>query len=107
MPTQEVEHIQKGDSGTVLYLVVWDEDDDPVNISTATTLQIKIKQPVSGDVDVHDATIHDGPAGIMKYTLLAADTDEVGLCTAQGYVVTPTWTGHTNLGYYYVEDNLS
>ena len=105
---QEVDRIQKGDSGTELWLYVVDEDGDPVPITGATTLTIKIKQPVSGDVDTHTASIQDGPGGIMMYELQGTDTDEAGLCQAQGYcVLADGWTGHTSIETYFVEDNLS
>ena len=107
MTIQEVEHIQKGDAGTVLFLVVLDENGSPVNLATATVLKIYIKQPVSLEVDEHVASVYDAPNGIMSYTLTATDDDEAGLCAVQGYVESPTWTGRTSIEYYYVEDNLA
>jgi hypothetical protein len=106
MPDQEVEHIQKNDIGTVIYMVVVDEDDDPVNITTAYLLEMKFKKPVTGTVILRDAIVHDGSGGVMKYTLISGDADEVGLVEAQGYVEMPGWQGHTSVEYFYVDDNL-
>lgn len=108
MPTSEVERLQKLDTGTVLYMEIQDEDGAAVDLSTATKQVIKVKKPVSGITDLHFATIHDAPGGIIKYTLVDDDLEESdSLYEAQAYIESPTWSGHSSIKTFYVDDNLA
>lgn len=107
MVQQEVEHLQKLDQGTVLYLEIKDEDGDAVNLSTATKQIIKVFKPASGVTDMHFATIHDAPGGIIKHTLVDDDLEEPdSLYEAQAYIESPLWSGHSTTKFFYVDDNL-
>lgn len=106
MPSLEVEHLQKNDIGTILYMEVTDEDGAVVNISTATLLKMAIRKPASETVAILTAIPHDAPNGIMKYILVSGDIDEIGLYQIQGFIEMPAWQGRTDTQYFYVEDNL-
>jgi hypothetical protein len=106
MPISEVDHIQKNDTKTVIYMEVVDQDEQAVDISAATTLEMYFLQPVSNTIDIHTATIENGPLGIMKYQLVLGDVDESGLIEAQGWIDCPTFTGFTERTTFYVDPNI-
>lgn len=98
--------VQLNDSLTVFKVRVT-ENGVPVDISTATLMNIKFRKPGSSTTVVQVASFFtDGTDGYMKYAVQAGDIDQVGLWRLQGYVEMPTWKGHTRIGEFEVEENL-
>jgi hypothetical protein len=96
-----------GDVGLVFKATVKDENEAVVDISSATTLQIKLGDPF-GTMTAKTASLYsDGTDGILKYATVAGDLAYAGRWMAQGYVVTPTRTFHTSKKIFEVEGNLT
>lgn len=106
MTIYEVDHLQKNDVGTYIFLNIEDENGDAVNISAAEALEMYFDKPVTGTVATHLGSVYDGPGGIMSYQLDWGDIDEPGLYEVQGYAKTSTWEGNTTKGQFFVEDTL-
>lgn len=98
--------IHEDDIGTAFTITVQD-DTTVVNISAATTKQIKFKKP-SGTVVTKDGVfVTDGTDGQLRHTTVADDLDEAGKWYIQVYLVLTNWTGHSDWGSFMVFDNLS
>jgi len=94
-----------GDTGTIIRLTV-KEGTEIVDISGATTMQIKLQRK-SKVVSVHDAEWYtDGTDGIMQITSGSDMIDEKGKWLAQGYIEIPGWQGHTSKVQVEVDDNV-
>jgi len=79
-----------GDVGTIIEV---DMDED---LTAYTTLKLKVKKKLSGDVEEWDCTQKAGVGNenIMTYTIVADDFDTSGKYVCQPYGVRPTWSGH-------------
>jgi len=75
-----------------------------VNISTATTRQIKYEKP-SGTTGYWTAA-QESTTSISYTTTAATDLDEDGNWKLQAYIVTPTWTEHGNITRMRVKETL-
>ena len=76
------------------------------DISTATTLQIKLKKP---DLSVVTKTAQfstTGSDGKMKYQCTTSDIDQQEDWKIQGFVDMPGYTGHTKEGDFHVDPAL-
>lgn len=90
-----VEEVQLNDVGTIIEITVIEENNSIVDLSSATTKQIKILKP-SGAIITEDADfVTNGTDGKLKYTIQAGDLNEIGLHRVQAYLVLAYWTGHT------------
>jgi hypothetical protein len=103
MPANE---IHKSDIGTVFKVTIKDSA-DVVNVSTATTKQIILKNP-SGTKLTKDASFFtDGSDGIITYTTISGDLSEEGMWKLQGYIVlTGGNTFYTDISTFKVYRNL-
>lgn len=87
-----------GDYGTALRLTV-SEDGTAVDVSAATTKQIKLRTPEGRVLTKTASFVTDGSDGAMQYTLQQGDLDAPGLWRWQGYLAgVGGWTGHTSEG---------
>ena len=102
-----------GDIGTDLRFKILDEsfgaaDGAIVDVSSATTIQIKFRKPDGEVVTVTGALVTDGTDGLIKYTTVAASfLDEAGPWSAQVRVVLGSGDWHTAHGAFTVEANLA
>jgi hypothetical protein len=87
--------LQQNDVGTRITLTL-KEDGDIVNISSASTKQIKVKKPSGETVTRTGSFTTDGTDGKLFCTIQASDLDEIGKYTARMYLVLGTWTGHSS-----------
>lgn len=77
--------IHKGDIGTQFKVTIKDGT-SAVNISSATTKQLRLKKP-SGVILTKNASFFtDGSDGIVTYTSVSGDLDTVGTWFIQGFV---------------------
>jgi len=86
MPRRE--EIHKDDIGTVLKLTVKD-DTVVVDISTATTKQFVFEKPGGSTLTVTAEFDSDGVDGILVYTTVSGNLDEIGNWKVQARVVLP------------------
>ena len=88
------------------FTITIQDDTTVVNISSATTRQIKFKKP-SGTVVTKTASfVTDGTDGKLSYVTIADDLDEAGKWYLQVYLVITGWTGHSDQGDFVVYSNL-
>lgn len=79
--------------------------DVPVDISTATLSQIKMKPPV-GDTKIFTAIVIDAPNGVIRYITEAVDLDELKGWKIQGRVEMPTGKWGSVVDSFTVHENL-
>jgi hypothetical protein len=97
--------IHVGDTGTQLIVTVYD-DGVIVDISTASTIQILLKNP-SGVTSTHNASLFtDGEDGVMYYASAPGDFSEPGVYKIQGKVVLSGGTYFTSISNFRVHCNL-
>lgn len=93
--------VHVGDVGTVLVVVVTDQDGAVVNISGASALTIYLTKPRVGSaapvVLTKTASLDtDGTDGAMKYTTVSGDLSVKGEWKISGYVAgAGGWSGST------------
>lgn len=97
--------IHEDDIGTKLLATIID-DNEVVNISSASSLTLLIKKP-NGSILTRPATLEtDGTDGKMYYITVAGDLDEAGIYKIQGLVVLPNGSFYTSIVTFKVHCNL-
>lgn len=97
--------IHVDDVGT-RFLITIKEDDQVVDISTATVLGIFIKKPDDVVMSRTGTLNTDGTDGQMYYDISAGDLDEAGLYKLQGRASIGTSTYYTNIYNFQVHCNI-
>ena len=100
------DNIQVGAIGLIITLTIT-EDDVAVNISSATTKQIKIRKPDGTVMAKTAAFTTNGSDGKVTYTTIAGDIDLVGEYKAQAYVVMTGFMGHSTIVTFDAKRNVS
>lgn len=97
--------IHQNDIGTVFRCTIYDNT-TLVDISGATTKQLIFKKP-SGDKLTKSASFYtDGTDGILTYTTVSGDLDEIGTWKLQGYVVLASGSWKSDIHTFTVHRNL-
>lgn len=95
-----------GDVGTVFRARILDENDDVVDIGTASTLEMRFRKP-GGTVVTKTASLEgDGSAGYMRYVSVAEDIDEDGAWRSQGHVAFPGNLNYSSSIYKFTVDPI-
>lgn len=97
--------IQHNDIGTVIVIVMTDEDDVAIDISSATTKQVWIERSDQSVVKQTAAFVSDGSDGQLTYTVVADDLTPAGRAKVQGYVVMPSGTWHSKPSHVHINRN--
>jgi hypothetical protein len=98
--------IHLGDIGTVFEVTLKDGD-AIVDVSTATAKTIYFLKPNGTTLVAKSADFKsDGSDGIIQYTTVANDLDELGKWKIQARVILPTGTWSSDLDTFKVHDNL-
>lgn len=98
--------LRVGDIGTVIELTVKDGG-SAVNISAATTKQIKFRKPNGTTVTKTAVFTTDGTDGKIKYTTVADDLDTAGIWRAEAYLAgVGGWTGKSDFVEFRVQATL-
>lgn len=106
-PSDEItQFCQNGDVGLVLVIQFLDQNNLPINLSTATELKIQLGQPDGTGVEFDATLFTDGTDGKIKYTTVADDIDQSGLCTIQASA-NITGAKHTRTGKLRVYPNVA
>ena len=105
MSSKEI-HI--GSIGHIFDLTIYDENDNIVDISSATTTKNIIFCKTDGTIVVKNASFKtDGTDGIMSYTTVSGDIDQSGMWKIQGYVVLATGSWYTDIKNINIFKNLT
>jgi hypothetical protein len=78
--------IHKADIGTKFELSIVDSDDTTIDVSSATVKYIYFKKPDGTKIRRTASFNTDGSDGIITYTTILADIDQIGEWQVQGYV---------------------
>ena len=90
-----------------LRIPIKDENGNALDVSAASTLQIKFQKPSAANV-TKTATVVPGDSTAIEYQFLAAELDEAGLWQAQPVITgLADWTGHGEVVTFTVDANLS
>lgn len=89
-------YVHNGDVGTVFRLSIVDTAGTAIDVSTATVKYINFQDPSGVKTQKTAAFYTDGSDGIIQYTTVDGDIDEVGTWMIQGYV-------ETSLGKFWTE----
>lgn len=101
-----LEEIHKGDIGTVLEVTL-KNGASIVDISGATTKEIKLKKPITGTVLTKPGIFTtDGTDGKIRYITISGDLDEIGVWQVQAHVVLSTGDWHSDIKNMSVFDNV-
>lgn len=97
--------VHLGDVGTLLRVTIT-ENGTAVDISAATTKQIKF-QKKNRETFVRDASFYtDGSDGMITYTFQAGELDVKGVWTIQAYVELPNGKWHSTKEEFTVDPNI-
>lgn len=102
MPAQ----IHVGDIGTAFRVTVYDENDDVVNISGATTKALLFTKPTNVTVTQDASLVSNGVSGVMQYTSVSGDLDIAGIWKIQGHIIVNSYDLYTDISSFRVYDNL-
>lgn len=97
--------IHKGDIGTAFQVTLKDGS-TTLDLSTATTKQLKFKKPAGTIVTKTASFITDGTDGAIEYVTVDGDLDEAGNWNIQAYIVIGSTAFHSDLGDFIVYPNL-
>ena len=98
--------IRVGDIGTVFRLTIVDEVEDPVNISAATTTDIKFQKPDKTSVVQTASFTTDGVDGDIQYVTVLDDLDISGKWKIQAHIITPVGEWRSEIETFWVQENL-
>ena len=97
--------IHVGDVGTRFLMVIQDEN-KIVDISTATTKTIYLGKPDGSKLTKTAQFVNNGADGQIYYTSIAGDLDVAGSWSIQGAVAMPSGTWHSDITKFMVYANL-
>lgn len=100
-----ISDIHVGDIGTA-FRVTLTEDGVPVDISTATLINLILSKPDESIATKTAVLYTDGTDGIIEYRTVSGDLDQAGKWKAQVYVELFGWSGHSAAFSFRVIDNL-
>jgi hypothetical protein len=104
--SQGYQSCQRGDVGIALIVDVVDQDCNPVDIRTATSLQIALGYP-SGETSSFEAVfLTDGSDGKMVYYTEEGDLNEAGEYIIQGIVTMGGAEKSTKRSTFLARDNV-
>ena len=98
--------IRVGDIGTVFRLTIVNELEETINISAATTTEIRFEKPDKSTVDKAAAFATDGSDGEIEYVTISGDLDMSGKWRIQAYIVTPVGEWRSEIETFWVQENL-
>lgn len=78
--------IHQNDIGVVFEFTVKDQDGSAINISSATVKKFIFDKPDGTNVEKTPSFQTDGSDGVLIYTTVANDLDQIGLWRIQTYV---------------------
>ena len=105
-----IEELHLNDVGTSIRITVNDCDangnQSPLDVSTASTLEISFKKPC-GDSETKTASlVTDGTDGQIEYITTSGDLDETGPWKLQVRVVNVNGDWRSNVGSFTVYENI-
>lgn len=103
--TQDQECNEENDNIRLTVIAV-DGSGLPIDISTASSLKVRLLQPDGTTAEKTAALLTSGIDGAMQYTTVAADLEQVGLYIVQGEYVIAGKKQTTRCGKFRVAANI-
>jgi hypothetical protein len=100
-----LEQAQVNDIGTIITLTVYDGS-EVVDISSATSMQIRLKPKNGLRIDKTATFVTDGVDGKIECVVSTNDFAVGAVYSVQGYIVMPSGTWHTSIKEITVNKNL-
>ena len=100
-------YVHNADLGTIFRLTITDTAGTASDVSTASTKYIYFQDPDGTKTQKTAAFYTDGKDGIIQYTTIAGDIDQVGTWQVQGYVETSLGKFFTEKSSFKVYANIS
>lgn len=105
-----IEEVHLGDIGTIFRVTINDCDSagvqSAIDISAATTLQLIFKPPKGASVTKTAVFTTDGTNGQIQYVTVSGDINETGRWKLQAYIVLPSGSWRSDIGFFDVFENL-
>jgi hypothetical protein len=98
--------IHKDDIGVVFEFTVKDQDGVVVDVSGASTKTFIFDKPDGTNVNKTASFGTDGTDGILTYTTVSGDLDQIGIWHHQAHVVIPSGDFHSDITEFRVYPNL-
>lgn len=99
--------IHLGDVGTVFTATILDENGAAVDVSSASELTLVYNKPDGTAIERTAVLVNDGTDGMISYTTIALDIDQVGTWRVQGYVAIGTSEFYSDVHVFRVYPNLT
>lgn len=105
-PTQTSPEIHTGDEGTQFIVTIYDQDENPVNVSSATNLVIRFDSPSHVVTDKTALPYMGGTNGKIIYTVESGLFNESGEWNYQAILTFSSGTWYTNIRPFTVYANI-
>jgi hypothetical protein len=99
-------YVHNADIGTIFRLTITDTAGTVIDVSSAAVKYIYFQAPDGTKTKETAAFYTDGTDGIIQYTAVSGDIDQVGLWQVQGYVETTDGKFFTRKASFTVLDTL-
>lgn len=103
---QGLQACQQGDVGIAIVIAVADQDGNPVDLTTATSLKIRLGAPNGTFSNKIAEFFTDGSDGQIVYTTVTGDLDQPGEYALQGVVTIGGITKSTAVSNLQVMENI-
>lgn len=103
---EDYPHCQQFTEGLNLQVQVLDSANNPLNISAASKMEIKLLLPDGTTEDRTAVFFTDGSDGILQYQTLYGDLAQPGLYAIQAEIFMPSGIFPTSVGYFFVQRNV-
>lgn len=97
---------QEGAIGAIIEYIVLDDDDEPLDISSATVKALVFKKPDGTVVEKTAVFVTNGTDGKLKWTTIAGDLTPYGTYSAQARLTMPGFDGRSQVELFDVLRNL-
>lgn len=102
----EYPRCQQYSTGLNLRVQVIDNSGNPLDISAATALKLRLGLPDGTSEDRVAQFLTDGSDGLLQYQTLFGDLAQTGLYSIQAEIITPSGMFPTSKGFFNVLDNV-
>lgn len=98
--------LQKNNIGSIFRKTIYDQDDNIVDISSASVKQFIFTKPGGSQLTKSTSFTTDGTDGKIQYASVSGDLDETGTWSYQAYIVFVSGTFYSEIDSFKVNRNL-
>lgn len=101
-----MEDVQVNSYGWNLDLSILDDQQAPVDVSAATSIQFVLKKPDATKIVVSAGFVSDGSDGKVRHEVVQGEITQVGTWRVQAHIITPTQDLWSTVAQFSVKGNL-